>query len=147
MRDIKPVNSAGVKFVKFIGIDPNGNKKYLCQCPNCNETFEMWASHYYRGSNSCECEFYGKQYPRLYSIWTNMKSRCYNCNFPEYKYYGNIEKQIVEEIIEDLDVEGEMMAFQMNEKTAGYVQFMVLFNEEGCDVAIEEVVKEYMNKK
>ena len=40
-----------------------------------------------------------------------------------------------------------MMAFQMNEKTAGYVQFMVLFNEEGCDVAIEEVVKEYMNKK
>ena len=89
MRDIKPVNSAGVKFVKFIGIDPNGNKKYLCQCPNCNETFKMWASHYYRGNNSCECEFYGKQYPRLYSIWTNMKSRCYNCNFPEYKYYGN----------------------------------------------------------
>ena len=49
--------------------------------------------------------------------------------------------------IEDLDVEGEMMAFQMNEKTAGYVQFMVLFNEEGYDVAIEEIVKEYMRKK
>ena len=55
--------------------------------------------------------------------------------------------EIVEEIIEDLDVEGEMMAFQMNEKTAGYVQFMVLFNEEGYDVAIEEIVKEYMRKK
>lgn len=89
MRNIKPVNSAGVKFVKFIGIDSNGNKKYLCQCPRCDKPFEMWASHYYRGSNSCECEFYGKQYPRLYSIWTNMKSRCYNYNFPEYKYYGN----------------------------------------------------------
>ena len=64
------------------------------------------------------------------------------------KAYANDEVlEIVEEIIEDLDVEGEMMAFQMNEKTAGYVQFMVLFNEEGCDVAIEEVVKEYMNKK
>ena len=64
-----------------------------------------------------------------------------------YDYANDEVLEIVEEIIEDLDVEGEMMAFQMNEKTAGYVQFMVLFNEEGCDVAIEEVVKEYMNKK
>lgn len=64
-----------------------------------------------------------------------------------YDYANDEVLEIVEEIIEDLDVEGEMMAFQMNEKTAGYVQFMVLFNEEGCDVAIEKVVKEYMNKK
>lgn len=88
MRDIKPVNSAGVKFVKFIGVDPNGNKKYLCHCPRCDETFEMWASGYYAGKNSCECKFYGKQYPRLYSIWINMKTRCYNNNTPEYKIYG-----------------------------------------------------------
>lgn len=88
MRSVKPINSAGVKFVKFIGIDTNGNKKYLCQCPHCNENFEMWASHYYRGSNSCECRFYGKQYPRLYSIWINMKTRCYNSNGLEYKNYG-----------------------------------------------------------
>ena len=64
-----------------------------------------------------------------------------------YDYANDEVLEIVEEIIEDLDVEGEMMAFQMNEKTAGYVQFMVLFNEEGYDVAIEEIVKEYMRKK
>lgn len=64
-----------------------------------------------------------------------------------YDYANDEVLEIIEEITEDLDVEGEMMAFQMNEKIASYVQFMVLFNNEGCNVSIEDVVKEYMNKK
>lgn len=64
-----------------------------------------------------------------------------------YDFANDEVLDIVEEIIEDLDVEGEMMAFQMNEKSSDYVQFMVLFSEEGCDVSIEDVVKDYMNKK
>ena len=35
----------------------------------------MFEKHNYSGS-------------RLYRIWTNMKSRCYNVNFPKYKVYG-----------------------------------------------------------
>ena len=54
--------------------------------------------------------------------------------------------EVIEEIIESLDLEGEMMAFQMTEKTSDYVQFMALFTEEESNVAIEEVVREYLSK-
>ena len=30
----------------------------------------------------------GRKRPRLYPIWVNMKSRCYNCNNPDYQGYG-----------------------------------------------------------
>lgn len=81
-------NSAGVVLVKNLGVKDNGNKIYLCRCPNCGQEFEMWASHFYRGSNSCKCKLYGIQEPRLYSIWTNMKTRCYNEKCSEYALYG-----------------------------------------------------------
>lgn len=81
-------NSSGVVFVKNLGEAENKNKLFLCRCPYCNQEFEMWASHFYRGSNSCKCRFYSAKEPRLYSIWTNMKTRCYNENFPGYESYG-----------------------------------------------------------
>ena len=49
-------------------------------------------------------------------------------------------------IIEELGIEGEMMAIQMTEKTSDYVQFMALFTEEDSNISIEEVVKDYMSK-
>jgi hypothetical protein len=33
-------------------------------------------------------EKHGGSSDRLYSIWTNMKTRCYNKNSPKYKVYG-----------------------------------------------------------
>lgn len=33
-------------------------------------------------------EKHGDSSNRLYSIWTNMKTRCYNKNSPKYKVYG-----------------------------------------------------------
>lgn len=33
-------------------------------------------------------ERHGGSSNRLYSIWTNMKTRCYNKNSPKYKVYG-----------------------------------------------------------
>lgn len=81
-------NKSNVEFIKFLEKDSNGNKRCLCKCPNCGNLFAMWASHYYRGSNSCKCQDYGKANPRLYSIWINMKTRCYNSNCPEYENYG-----------------------------------------------------------
>ena len=53
---------------------------------------------------------------------------------------------IIEEIIEELGIEGEMMAIQMTEKTSDYVQFMALFTEEDSNISIEDVVKDYMSK-
>ena len=81
-------NKNNVQFIKFLEKDSNENKRCLCKCPNCGNLFTMWASHYYRGSNGCKCQDYGKANPRLYSIWINMKTRCYNPNCPEYKDYG-----------------------------------------------------------
>ena len=90
-------NSSGVVFVKNLGEAENKNKLFLCRCPYCNQEFEMWASHFYRGSNSCKCRFYSAKEPRLYSIWTNMKTRCYNKNSPGYEAYGGRGIKICEQ--------------------------------------------------
>lgn len=67
--------------------------------------------------------------------------------FPYLYDFANDEVlEVIEDIIEELDIEGEMMAFQMTEKTSDYVQFMALFTEEGSNISIEEVVKEFMSK-
>lgn len=90
-------NSSGVVLVENLGVKDNSNKMYLCRCPNCGQEFEMWASHFYRGSNSCKCKLYGIQEPRLYSIWINMKTRCYNKNGTEYSAYGGRGIRICEQ--------------------------------------------------
>lgn len=38
---------------------------------------------------------------RLYRIWCNMKSRCYNKKFPKYKTYGNRGIKICEEWVKN----------------------------------------------
>ena len=85
MREVMPVNKSGMKFIEKGGIK-SGNQVYLCQCPRCGRVVEMYAAHYYRGSSSCHC--IDSRNNRLYRIWTNMKSRCNNPNFPSYRYYG-----------------------------------------------------------
>lgn len=67
--------------------------------------------------------------------------------FPYLYDFANDEiLEVVEQIIEVLDVEGEIMAFQMTEKTSDYIQFMALFTEEDSNIVIEDVIKEYMAK-
>lgn len=75
------VNKNNVKLIKSISKD-----KVIVQCPLCGNFNEMWKGHFYRGSNPCKCSFAKSK--RLYSIFTNMKTRCYNKNSPCYKYYG-----------------------------------------------------------
>lgn len=57
----------------------------VCICERCGNKFEMWLSHYYRGSNGCKCQ---RHHKRLYSIYTNMKTRCYNKKCDGYSNYG-----------------------------------------------------------
>lgn len=64
------------------------NKKILCQCKICGDYFEMWDSHFRRGSSGCDCWKLKKNNPRLYSIWTNIKTRCNNVNTPSFNAYG-----------------------------------------------------------
>lgn len=44
---------------------------------------------------------HGKRNTRLFRIWSNMKSRCYNSNFPDYKNYGMRGISICDEWIND----------------------------------------------
>lgn len=67
--------------------------------------------------------------------------------FPYLYDFANDEVlEIIEDVIEELGIEGEMMAIQMTEKTSDYVQFMALFTEEDSNISIEEIVKDYMSK-
>ncbi len=91
------------------------------------------AAKAYANEESKEEEFSAKWYSEYY--------------FPYLYDFANDEVlEVIEEIIESLDLEGEMMAFQMTEKTSDYVQVMALFTEEESNVAIEEVVREYLSK-
>ena len=60
--------------------EENKNKKCICKCTKCGNVFETWVNSYYRGINSCKCKYIAKENPRLYSIYLNMKTRCYNSN-------------------------------------------------------------------
>lgn len=62
-----------------------------------------------------------------------------------YDFANDEVLEIIEDITEELDIEGEIMAIQMSKKTADYVQFMALFTEEDSNLTIEEAVKGFMS--
>lgn len=78
----------------YISESLNDKRKIVIECKYCHRPQEMWTGHYYRGSNPCKCRQHHK---RLYSIYTNMKSRCYNKNVNGYKNYGGRSIEICDE--------------------------------------------------
>ena len=89
-----------------------------------------------------------KAYSNSESNEEEFSTAWYNEYYFPYLYdFANDEVlEVIEQVIETLDVEGEMMAFQMTEKTSDYVQVMALFTEEDSNVVIEDVVREYIAK-
>lgn len=65
--------------------------KWICQC-ECGNIKIVSQSRLKRGEvTHCGCDnpfSYRKQYPRLYSIWSDMKDRCNNPNNSRYDDYG-----------------------------------------------------------
>ena len=76
-----------LKLISVIKTDVS-NKKVEVECTLCGKRSLMWQSHYYRGDTPCDCHHWRKNNPRLYSIYTNMKTRCYNSNSTSYENYG-----------------------------------------------------------
>ena len=66
--------------------------------------------------------------------------------FIPYLYeYGNDEVvDIIEEIVEELDICGEVMAFQIDSSNYEFIQFMALFTDGDHDLSIEDVAKEFI---
>lgn len=59
--------------------------------------------------------------------------------------YGNDEVlDVIEEIIEELEIEGEVMAFQMDPSNVESMQFMALFTNGDREISIEDVAKDFI---
>lgn len=87
----------GKRFGKLVVIKP-GEKRgkgcastWVCKC-DCGTIKEIRAGHLISGATkSCGClhgENHGCSHDRLYNVWANMKSRCYNPKNTHYKSYG-----------------------------------------------------------
>lgn len=91
------LNLTGEKFGNLTVLErlPNKNKHivYRCIC-ECGNYREVASTRLKSGEiTSCGCSGYKLEHhhlsnTRLCRIWRNMKTRCYNKNSPNYKYYG-----------------------------------------------------------
>lgn len=73
------------------GYNKHKQIQWMCKC-DCGN-YKLITGHHLRNGATLTCgcsngEKHGLRYTRLYSIWTNMFTRCYNSNVPSFKYYG-----------------------------------------------------------
>lgn len=66
--------------------------------------------------------------------------------FIPYLYeYGNDEVlDVIEEVIEEFEISGELMAFQMDLSNYESMQFMALFTLDHDEISIEDVAKDFI---
>lgn len=99
----KMVDLAGERFGSLVAIKTAGSSKgrkklWLCKCDCGNETIISGDCLRRGGALSCGCKKgeliskaktkHGLVKTRLYRIWSDIKSRCYNRNEVAYKWYG-----------------------------------------------------------
>lgn len=87
-----------------------------------------------------------RSYANEESDYDEESSEWYKEYFIPYLYeYGNDEVvDIIEEIVEELEISGEVMAFQIDSTNCESIKFMALFTEEESDISIEDVAKEFI---
>ena len=87
-----------------------------------------------------------RSYSNEESDYEEESNEWYKEYFIPYLYdYGNDEVvDIIEEIVDELGVAGEVMAFQISSSNFEFMQFMALFTAEDSDITIEDVAKEYI---
>ena len=95
--------------IRDAGRDKRGNVIWECQCSCENKTIKNVASRHLQdgGTLSCGCLAvekskernlkHGMKYTRIYSIFRDMNSRCYNKNRGDYKNYGGRGIKICDE--------------------------------------------------
>lgn len=103
---IKLKDLTGQRFGRLVVLSraESRNKKYgaywLCQC-DCGNTTIVRANCLKNNTYSCGClkkeknilngqkrKIHGMTNKRIYKIWSDIKTRCYNKNNKEYKWYG-----------------------------------------------------------
>jgi len=117
---MKKIDITGQRFGRLVVLSDTGKKSgihtiWLCQC-DCGKLVEVRGSDLRSGdTKSCGClrkeiakEIVKKvmtihgdgkrgREARLHRVWRNMKSRCYNPNSINYKYYGDKKIKICDE--------------------------------------------------
>lgn len=95
----KWIDLTGSKFgsltvLKEVGKTKNNMKLWECEC-SCGNRVVVPTNNLKSGhTKSCGCAWknsitkHGKCDTRLYSIWRNMKQRCYNCKNKAFNNYG-----------------------------------------------------------
>lgn len=95
--------------IKECGRDNRGGKLWLCRC-NCGNKEDIIVKSYnltHNHTRSCGCLVleritkHNMYKTRLYSIWQDMKQRCYYKKSKYYKYYGGKGIIICEEWLDD----------------------------------------------
>lgn len=90
--------------IEEIDKDKNGQRRFLCQCDcgNTSTPYLLSLRNKTKPIKSCGCETkrvasqmcidrnttHGMPQDKYYSLWVNIKARCYNDKSPKYKYYG-----------------------------------------------------------
>lgn len=91
--------------------DKYGRAKWTCRC-DCGEVRTENSSNLVRGYvKSCGCErakilrsvsiTHGQRKTRLYGVWSNLKTRCYNPKTHNYHRYGGRGITVCDEWIND----------------------------------------------
>lgn len=91
-------SKVGMIFGRLTVVEYLGGSRWRCMCECGNETVVLSGDLTGNKTRSCGClhaeelrarlTTHGGRKERLYHIWINMKSRCYNSNDKEYKNYG-----------------------------------------------------------
>ena len=113
----KIIDHTGERFgrltvIALTGRANDGHSLWLCEC-DCGN-FSYVRSNLLKKTNSCGClqkeivkktkTTHGGYKSKLYTVWNNMKSRCYYAKNIEYKNYGGRGIEICEEWLNDFSV-------------------------------------------
>lgn len=92
-----------IRFDKVV----KGNYRWICKCECGNFKSVSYTSLTFGRSRSCGCLAqetrlkHGHSKSRLYSVWTNMKTRCLNPNDDYYEGYGGRGIRVCNEWMQD----------------------------------------------
>lgn len=110
----KQKDYSGQRFGMLVAIEPTQERKphgnnviWLCRC-DCGNYVKVSTSEFRNGAHTVSCGCYrnallsekskthGHSKERLYTIWINMRRRCYDPNAKGYKNYGGRGIQVCE---------------------------------------------------
>lgn len=115
MNGMKAIDLTGEKYGRWTVVENLGytgpKKYYWCRCECGTERRVPHGDLHSGKSKSCGClkselqtirnTTHGKRDTRLFSIWSGMKTRCYNENTDSFKYYGGKGVIICDEWLND----------------------------------------------